>query len=709
MKTDAKKLAYWKSWTERNQNLFSAEVAAMDRRERQYAGDTKLLPLTEGELKDETPHVRNISAELIESQVNSEIPQPKVTPLRPEDEQKAKLIEDMLRNELDRLPMEEINDQMERTVPIQGGGLLLAEWDNSEVSHSTIGEVALTAIHPKQLVPQAGVYTSIEDMDAVVIKIPQTKGTIKRKYGVDVSDEAEGEPDIRGPGGESTADDMVTQYVAYYRNDDGGVGLYSWVNDIQLIDMQDYQARQVRRCATCGAAEPAGGERLTADSFGSGTAAPTMDGELGATTPPHGYYSPETTSGGWNAAAPLRKRGSLEVCPYCGGTKWETVNSDYEEIYLPVKRMDGSVIPGARTVDSGQMAGSGLGREAPMAATALEPTRVPWYKPNIFPVLLQKNVSVFGQLLGDSDLDKIRPQQNTSNRLSLKIVEKLVKSGSYGTIPEDARLAKDTRDAKLYRIKSPADKEMFGVFDLEGNVSQDMGYLAQVYEEARQIIGITDSFQGRKDPTATSGVAKQFAANQSAGRLESKRVMKDAFYAKLFEVVFKLKLAYVDEPRPVQSQDTHGRKVYGSFSRYDFLERDEAGEWYWNDRFLFSCDTSAPLAANREAMWQETRLNLQTGAFGNPQDPQTLILFWTKMEDLHYPGAGETRAYLEEQAQRQMMQQQMAQMTQAPPQAGVGQPGAGQPSSGPLPVDNERARATAPTGPMAPPPLPGGE
>ena len=35
-----------------------------------------------------------------------------------------------------------------------------------------------------------------------------------------------------------------------------------------------------------------------------------------------------------------------------------------------------------------------------------------------------------------------------------------------------------------------------------------MVYLSQVYEEARQIIGITDSFQGRTDPTATSGKAK---------------------------------------------------------------------------------------------------------------------------------------------------------------------------------------------------------
>ena len=37
----------------------------------------------------------------------------------------------------------------------------------------------------------------------------------------------------------------------------------------------------------------------------------------------------------------------------------------------------------------------------------LRPTRIPTYKSDCYPIILQKNVSVFGQLLGDSDVDKI--------------------------------------------------------------------------------------------------------------------------------------------------------------------------------------------------------------------------------------------------------------------------------------------------------------
>lgn len=209
---------------------------------------------------------------------------------------------------------------------------------------------------------------------------------------------------------------------------------------------------------------------------------------------------------------------------------------------------------------------------------------------------------------------------------------------------------------------------MIGVYTLQGDISQDLEYLEHVYEEARQIIGITDSFQGRKDSTATSGTAKEFAAAQSAGRLESKRVMRNAAYAALFEAMFKFKLAYADEPRPVISTDVQGETVYGTFNRYDFLRQDAAGDWYWNDQFLFSCDTSAPLANNREAMWQEARMNLQTGAFGDPTSLETLILFWTRMEQLHYPGAADTRTYLENQLQRQQQMRQ-AQMQMAARQA----------------------------------------
>ena len=638
------RLFFWQEKMAEAESFYEEERLKMNRREELYRGDHRLTVMDpEDRCKRKTPHVRNICMELIESQVDSNIPAPKVTPIRPQDEEKARIIEDMLRHELDRLPFESMNDLLSRVVPIQGGAAFLVEWDNSQKTPTTVGELEVSALHPKQLIPQNGVTTSIEDMDYVILVIPQTKEYIRRRYGKDVSSDSEEEPDVRGAGAEDTALEMVTQYIAYYRNDHGGIGLYSWVYNTELEDLDDYQARRQRVCANCGAAEQTG-EDLTA----------VPEEEYGA------MEAPTETMDGEPVTMETRREGR-KICPHCGGSTWKERSEDYEEIYLPIQRGEGlSPVPGASIELEETTGEDGL----PYLETVLKPTKIPYYKPSIYPVILIRNTSMYGNILGGSDIDAIADQQNTTNRIEAKIIQKLVAGGSYMTLPEDCSIEANGNDMKIIRPRNAADKDMIDVKTMEGVCDQDFQALAQSYEEARQVIGITDSFQGRKDTTATSGKAKEFAAAQSAGRLESKRVMKNAAYADLFRAMFQFKLAYTDEPRPVPSINNNGDREYKVFNRYDFLEQDASGAWWWNDMFLFSTDTSAPLANNREAMWQEARMNLQTGAFGDPSATQTLILFWKRMEELHYPGAGDTRQYLEDQQRMQMQQQMMMQQMQ---------------------------------------------
>ena len=608
--TVSEKLREWQERLSQSDHRWSAEVEKMNERESIYNGLRTMTPLVPGDThrdgtKKKTSHVRNITFENIESQVSSAIPQPKVTPRRKKDEHLANVIEHFLRNELDRLPFEAINDLAERTVPIQGGVGFLVEWDNTKRTSTTVGEVNVTLIHPKQFAPQPDVYTSIADMDYFIVKVPTTKGCIERRYGVVLETEGESEPDIRGGDG-STSEENLTLYMGYALNDHGGIDRYTWVNDTELESLEDYQARRQPVCERCGKVKPLAGQEVNGSIYAGGE------------------------------------------CPWCGGKKWDERVQDFEELRVPVHRSDGTEIGGTEA--------------------AGEPTKIPFYRPDCYPIVLQRSVSVYGQLLGNSDVDMIRDQQNTSNRIEQKIIDRLMKAGTRITLPDRADLRTDPEDSERWYIGKPSDKQLIDVYDFSGNLQYELTYLSQVYEEARQIIGITDSFQGRRDATATSGKAKEFSAAQAAGRLESKRVMKNAAYAELFEVMFKFWLAYSDEPRPVTYKDSTGETVYEEFNRYDFLETGEDGEWHWNDQFLFSCDTSAPLASNREAMWQETRQNLQTGAFGDPTDIETLILFWAKMEELHYPGAGQTKKHLEEKAQRaeemQRMQAEMQRMQQ---------------------------------------------
>lgn len=583
-RVNEERLQLWKERLGTNESAYSGELGKMDHREDMFRGRYKFKAHTAREDRltgKDVTYVYNALAENIEAQVSSDIPMPKVTARRPQDEHLAVVIENMLRNELDRLPMENVNDIAERIVPLQGGGMYLLEWDNAKRTHGTVGENAVSFIHPKWVIPQNGVYTSVQDMDYVILKLPQTKETIKARYGVDVTDEAESEPGIKDAYGGSTADEMVTQYVAYYRNDRGGVGKYSWVNDTELEDLEDYQARHLSRCSSCGEPEP-------------------MDGEVIA----YGTAEPKE----WHTG---------DACPVCGARDWIDNEEEYEEIQF-----------GDETV------------------------KVPYYKPDLFPLVLQKNVSVFGQLLGESDADKMEPLQDAINRLEQKIFDRMLKAGTRITLPDAASIRSDTNDQEIWRIGNAADLALIRSFNFTGDVTQEMAQVEQIYQHMRQTIGVTDSYQGRIDRTATSGTAKEFAAAQAAGRMESKRVMKQRAYSELFEMMFKFRLAYADEPRPVVYQDGHGQTVYDTFSKWDFLEQDEDGRLYWNDQFLFSCDTSAPLATNRERLWQETTSFFSSGAFGDPARTETLVEYWRKMELLHYPGASETRANLQERLEQ---------------------------------------------------------
>lgn len=670
------KLDVWQKRLADSDVAWKAQMTKMDRREHLYSGDRELRALTKGDEGQKAPHIRNIVFENIESQVSSAIPSPKVTPRRKEDEALAAKIEHWLRCELDRLPFETINDQAERTVPIQGGVGFLVAWDNRKRTHDTVGEEEVAFLHPKQFAPQPGIYTGIQDMDWFIVRQPTTKENIRRRYDVNVEDEGEQEPQVRGTGDEDTADDAVTMYIGYAKNDRGGIDRYVWVNDIELEDLENYQARRVPVCAHCGRVRPLPGQviqnrqavvetaeqdaveaeqDIVAAETRKQIAGRALAMQLAQDVAAGLGGGLETLAAEGAAAEPENQQLRYDgegPCPWCGSTNWTTKEQEYEEVTLPIANSSGLVIPGAQPeIDEN-------GR------SVMRPTKIPFYRPDVFPVVLQKSVSVYGQLLGNSDVDVIEDQQNTTNRMEKKIIDRLVKAGTRITLPAKATLRTDPVDGERWFLDSPADKAMIDVYQFSGDLQYELTYLATVYEEARQILGITDSFQGRTDPTATSGKAKEFSAAQAAGRLESKRTMKQAAYAQLFELMFKFWLAYSDEPRPISYKDNEGNTVYEEISRYDFLKQDKDGQYYWEDQFLFGCDDSAPLASNREAMWQETRMNLQTGAFGDPSSTETLILFWSKMEELHYPGAGETKKYLEKRLQQEQQRAAQAQQMQ---------------------------------------------
>ncbi len=636
-RADREKLQLWQERLALAETAIAGERARMLRREKQYEGDHTIYAPDGSVAADSlASHVRNVSFEVIETQVDSTIPAPKVTAVRQEDEELASIIESMLRDVMDRLPSERLNDEGERLSPVQGGYGLLVDWLDSVSGKDWLGDLKVSLVHPYSIVPQAGV-TQVSDMDFFFLKTPQTKRQIRKFYGVSVADEDESDPDARRLGASAdTTDELVTMVTVYYRNAKGGIGRLRWVNDTVLEDLEDYQLRRVHRCTVCGAV------------------------------------------------------GDGKKCAYCGSRRFEDEVMEDEELTEDITLRDGTVIPSVSEVrdELGQpvatdtllpqmQPGGTAAVIAPQAAFRQEPTRIPYYKPDVFPLVIRKNVSMPGRFWGSSDLDAIFDQQNSLNKICTKLNTKVLSGGSFTTVPTGARFIND-RDGVRVEVDNPADLEKIRTFNTQVDISTDLTMMAQLYEQARQTIGITDSMQGRKDPTATSAVAKEFSAQQAAGRLESKRVMKRAMYQDLFEAIFKWMLAYCDEPRAIRRTDEHGDVQYVTFDRHDFLYRDEAGDWQYNTDFLFSCDGSAPLAADRQALWKETRMNFQEGALGSTQEVATLLRFWEQMEKLHYPMAGDMVKSLKSQMESQQAAQTMPQTVQAGADALAGLTGGGE-------------------------------
>ena len=582
-----KTLMKWQGKYDNAKSKYTDSLNLMEEYEKYYLGDraVKGNPNKDKKPTKVATNVRNITYELVESQVDSSVPMPKIQAIHKEDAPLAKIIEEFIKCEIKTCKLTELNDIQERTTPIQGSSFSLVDWDNSKGYHCTIGDLNIMDLHPRQIIPQPGV-TEIEQMDYFFIRTPQTKEYVKRRFNKDVENEAETDKDIRD--GVET-DDIVTVITAYYKNKEGGIGLYRWCGDVELESLDDYQARHLAFCKECG--KP--------------------------------------------------KKG--DVCE-CGSKKFEVRKDEMDFIQL------------FNTVNTGvDLNGNPIIEEVEVDV------EIPYYKPNVFPLVMRKNISKDRSFIGFSDVAVIEDQQDAIKKYGSKRDEKLLKGGSYVTLPNGLGVETTDEELKIIRIDNPAQISQIQVITVQADTTQDRIALQENYDWAKSALGITDAFQGKYDASATSGTAKQYSINQAAGRLESKRVMKNSAYARLYELMFKFALAYADDPIPIQMKGADGEVEYAHFDKRDFVKQDTSGEWYWNDEFIFDVDPTSTLLTNREAMWNQADLKLQSGAFGQLGDLETNHLYWLEQERNGYPNAGEIRTEIDERLANQKAQMQMMQ------------------------------------------------
>ena len=613
------KLTFFQDLYTEARTVSEAIYEAMDKHVKQYKGDDSIDKSAEKALT-----VRNITYELIESQISSYIPTPSVKPKMwsERNEQNAKSIETALCNKRDELPYEKLNDMDERFNPIYGGSVWLVEWDNSIMTHNTVGDINISCLAPKRFTGQPHIYDT-QDMEYCFIEFETTKEDIVRKYGVspEVAEDTESDEG-------SSYDKTATLYVCFYKDNNGNVCQFVWSGDTVLSDIDDYFARKRKICKVCGKRE--------------------------------------------------------ELCE-CDKPDYELQSEEYEKLDHDITLSDGSVIPAMSIViENGQIVTETIKKQVltpdgqlvfdnidgiripkiiDVQVPKTEPTKIPFYKPNILPIVVRKNTSEEDCLFGQSDCEFIRPQQQAINKIESRILMKLMRSSVTPVMPEDATMTRNNDVfGNILKMKPSESVHQYGVVDTTPDISKDIAQSERLYDQAKRILGISDSFQGQYDGSAQSGVAKQLQIQQSAGRLDSKRQMKNAAHAEIDKIMFQYLLAYADEPRPATYKDSEGRMQNCTFNRYDFIQRDETGKYYYNDEYMFSTDTTVDLERSRTVLWQENRQNFQQGAYGDPALPQTQLIFWLNMEKAHYPWAHDNVERIREQIRVQQEAAAMQQM-----------------------------------------------
>ena len=551
-----------------------------DRNMQQYKGSDEIDGSDERAVT-----VRNITYEIVESQVSSNIPMPKADPSSYSERKgrNAESIERLCRSIRDKLPFEELNDIDERYTYIYGGSVWYFEWDNEYSCANEIGGIKVHCISPKDFIPQPGIF-SVEDMEFCFLRFTTTRGDLARRFSIkeEELDRLDCEYEYSSA---SPSIDAVSMIVCFYRDEDGDVGRFIFSGDLTLSDLPKYYMRKSIICKDC---------KREADDC---------------------------------------------VC----GSKRRTKG----EVLKEVTKSDISLDSGKRIPAKSPLIKDGVPVIENMRFVHKQ-TEIPYYVPSFFPIVIRKNTSGEKSLFGQSDCEYIRPQQQAINKIESRILQKLLRAGITPIVPEDARVTlNNSVFGQVIKMKPGESASQYGKVDTTPDISQDIAEAERLYDHAKRVVGISDAYQGiDTGSVAESGVAKQLRISQATGRLESKRRMKHTAYADMDKIIFRMYLAFADEPRSLSFKDSYGRIHSSSFNRYDFIERNqEDGSFYYDDDYLFSVDLNGGSEYQREAMWQRNLENLKAGTLGDPSSSVTLLRYWQCQERAHYPYARENVEY----------------------------------------------------------------
>ena len=386
--------------------------------------------------------------------------------------------------------------------------------------------------------------------------------------------------------------DIIPIVTAYFLNEDRYLGRFIWCEETGIVIANDLEwgIRKRRECTRCGEVVPF------------------------ATT-----------------------------CPICGSTsfaykpvKSEILTKDLQYYENPYREGESPDVKDDQTT-------------ANTAKTIPAGTELPHYLIRQLPFIPYRRIGVPNSIYGVSEVGLVLENQDVINKMLNKAEKKSLKSRAYVTKLKDTNINDDDAEISYVEVESPQEGQSIQVKQVAADITQEMATANALYDVAKSTVGITDTDQGKNDPSARSGKAKQLQMAASAQRNYAPDKLRNLAFSGVYELLFKFLLAYSDEDRTFVTLLPDGTEMEQTWSKYLFLSVDKNGEYYYRDDYAWSVDDATEITQDRASMWQLINQDFMNGTLGSQIDPnRALKMYWQMMQQYGYPTAKYALAFLEE-------------------------------------------------------------
>jgi predicted nucleic acid-binding Zn-ribbon protein len=521
--------------------------------------------------------IRKLAYELVAGKKNAKIPTPKMSPRHHADILPVNTTEKLIRHEMDKMLSEQVNEESENNVCIDGTSWFKVDWNPFDNTHERSGNPMVSVCPVDTIFPQPGIkyYKQLEYIfELSTITVSQCLDLYNRV--------------VHSP----TGNDIIPIVNCYFLNEHRYVGKFTWCEETHQVLCNDVEwgIRKRRECVDCHAVQP-----------------------------------------------------MQDVCEVCGSKKFKYVSVKDETLQEPLTFVTNPYRTGSTPDRQEDQVVEDTMKSIPAG------TKIPHYLVRQLPFVPYIRISAPNSIYGMSEVELILEDQDLINKFLLKAEKKSAKSKAVVTKLKDTNIDNDDAEIAYVEVESPQEGQAIQTKQIMSDISQEFSHAGMLYELAKSTVGITDTDQGKNDPSARSGKAKQLQMAASAQRNYAPDKMRNLAFSGVYELLFKYLLAYCDEERAFVTLLPDGTEMEQVWSKYMFLARDDYGEFYYRDDFAWSVDDATEITQDRAAMWQLIDNDYINGTMGNQVDPiRALKMFWQMKEQYGYPTAKYALAFLKE-------------------------------------------------------------